>query len=607
MKVLGIMWEENATAALVVDGEVVASVSEERFSRRKNDESYPKRAIEYVLHEGGISPQELDAVAFMGTMWGPAYTLVHRYSTYSIMDNIREQNEYWRPVLVERKKTDYLRVFKDKLDTKQYPGPAAWGEAIAFLRKHKGNGRAHDERMKTYFQGFRKEAVCKHLGISPGKVHFVDHSTGHAMYAYFASPAKGDALVLTADAWGDHVNASVNHAKKGVIQRIASSGDFVVARLYRSITLVLGMKPNEHEFKVMGLAPYSKKKYSEPVRKIFERIQKVKGLGFEFVAKPRDLYFTFRELLEGYRFDSIAGGLQAYTEEMLISWAKNALKKTHANVICFAGGVAMNVKANMLLQALPGVSALYVNASPDDASQAMAACFALEYEHARKHKRDPRAAIKPLRDAYLGPAIESERIGAFIAAEQIERSYTVTRNASPARVAELLVAGRVIARAAGRSEFGARALGNRSIIADPRNQQIIAVINEKIKSRDFWMPFATSILERRAADYLIDYKGWAPYMTLAFETTKLAHTHLSAGLHPSDHTCRPQVIPEGHNSGYEAIIHAFEAKTGVGGVLNTSFNLHGEPIVQTIEDAWRVFKLSDLDALLLEDTLIEKR
>lgn len=605
MKILGIMWEENSSVALMIDGVVVGAVSEERFSRIKNDERYPKNAIEAVLEEGGIKAEQLDFVAFIGTMWGPAYILTRHYSSFSVSDYIKEQHEYWYPVLYKHKKINYVDVFKEKIDLKQYPYD--WKDVLNFIKKDKNSGRAAEEKNKEFFQDFRRNLVANHLGIDPKKVIFVDHSTGHAMYAYFGSPIREETLVLTADAWGDNINATINLVKNGKMKRISSSNDLLIARLYRYITLLLGLKPNEHEYKVMGLAPYAKEKYFLPTLKVFQETQFVSGLSFKFKKRPSDLYFYFREKLEGHRFDAIAGALQQYTEDILLAWIKNAIRKTKAKRICLAGGVAMNVKVNMKINSLPDLQQFFINPVPSDESQAIGACISVAYDYCIKNGLNPDKFIKPLDDAYLGPTILDNEVSELIESKKITSKYKIHKNFRSTHVARLISEGKVIARSVSRSEFGARALGNRSIIADPRNPAIIKVINEKIKNRDFWMPFAATVLESRAKDYLIGYKSiGAPYMTVAFETTPLGKIDLKAGLHPYDETCRPQVLKDGKNPGYEEIIKEFEKLTGVGGVLNTSFNLHGEPIVQTAKDAWRVFELSDIDALILNNILIEK-
>ena len=605
MKILGIVWEENSTAALIVDGRVVACVSQERFSRKKNDERYPKEAIEYVLKAGNIKPQEIDLVAFATKIWKPYYILTRRYSTASVEDYLKEQKDYWYPRLYKHKNVRYLDVFKDKLDLKQYPYD--WRDVLRFIKKDDEGVRSSEAENTKFFEDFRRKVVSEHLGINAKKIVFIDHHNGHAFYSYYGSPLRGDVLIMTADAWGDNISATVNTAHKGEIRRVSVSRNFMLGRLYRYITLYLGMKPNEHEYKVMGLAPYAKEKYFQKALKVFQETQYVKSMEFRHKVKPKDLYFYFKKRLEGERFDAVAGALQKYTEDILVNWVGNAIKKTGLNRICFSGGTAMNVKATMEINKLKSVRGIFVCPSPADESQAIGAAFVVQALWCKKNGINPDKYIKPLSNAYLGPEIHNNEVLELIKKEGIAKKFRVTHGVKPEHIAKLLAKGRIIGRAAGRSEFGARALGNRSILADPRNNDIIRTINEKVKNRDFWMPFAATILEKRAKDYLIGYKECgAPYMTVAFETTPLATKHLRAGLHPSDLTCRPQVLRRGENPDYEKIILTFEKLTGVGGLLNTSFNLHGEPIVQTAGDAFRVFKLSDIDGVILGDVLIEK-
>ena len=606
MKILGIVWEENSTAALIIDGKVVACVSQERFSRKKNDERYPKEAIEYVLKAGNIKSQEIDSVAFATEVWTPYYILTRRYSTASVGDYLKEQKEYWYPRLYGKKNVRYLDVFKNKIDLNQYPYD--WSKVLEFIKKDDEGVKLPGTESAVFFQNFRKKTVCQHLGIDPDRIFFIDHHFGHAAYAYYGGPLRKDALVLTADAWGDDFSATVSVVKEGLLERISASSNFMLGRLYRYITLLLGMKPNEHEYKIMGLAPYAKEKYYQKALEVFEKTQHVEGMNFVFKNKPTDLYFYFKERLEGQRFDNIAGALQKYTENILVKWVTNAVKKTGLRNVCFAGGTAMNVKATMEINKLNEVKQIFVCPSPGDESQAIGSAYVAMADYCKKKKLDPDKVLKPLDNAYLGPEIADDEIEKLIKVENLKKNYKITSNFKPESVAKLLAKGLVVGRAAGRSEFGARALGNRSILADPRNADIIKVINEKIKNRDFWMPFAAVILEKRANDYLVGYKKCgAPYMTAAFQTTPLAATDLKAGLHPFDLTCRPQVLRHNENDEYEKIILAFEKITGVGGLLNTSFNLHGEPIVQNATDAFRVFKLSDIDCLILNNILIEKK
>ena len=268
----------------------------------------------------------------------------------------------------------------------------------------------------------------------------------------------------------------------------------------------------------------------------------------------------------------------------------------------------MNVKAMMEVAKLDELDEIFVCPSPSDESLAMGACYVVAHDKCLREGLDPRQVLHPLKNAYLGPDLDLAETQQLI--EELAKGghYVIRENASPVYIATILAAGKIVGRCAGRSEFGARALGNRSILADPRNIDAVKKINEKIKSRDFWMPFAPSVLEERAADYLINPKHLlAPYMTVAFETTPLAHRDLRAGLHQADLTCRPQLVSRIANPQYHILISEFERLTGVGGLLNTSFNIHGEPIIQSAADALDVLERSGLDALILGEYLIEKK
>ena len=587
----------------MVDGAIVACVSEERFSRKKNDDAYPRRAIEYCLKAAGLRAAELDLVAFAGERFDPTWVLCHR-SAYTIGDRLREQREVWYPRMYEQKHVDYLEVFRDKVDVAQYPGRR--DEVMAFLRN--GGSSAEPSRANQFFQRFRRDTVARHLEIDPGRVVFPHHHRSHAYYAFFGSPCRQDTvLVLTADAWGDDMNASVSVAEGGRVRVLSTSTNFEVARLYRSMTLLLGMKPDEHEYKIMGLAPYAKPQYLEEPLAVFRETQHVDGLGFGYTIVPPDRYVYYQKKLEGYRFDAVAGALQRYTEEILSTWTRNALAATGARHACVGGGIAMNVKAMMELARLPGLESIFVCPSPSDESLAMGACYAAYYDRLADGQ-SPRDCLRPLAHSYLGPPLDDDDVRSAVGALAAEGGYAIRERFAATDAAALLASGRIVGRCAGRSEFGARALGNRSILADPRDPLVVSRLNATIKSRDFWMPFAPSILEERATDYLVNVKRLAaPYMTIAFDTTLRAHRDLRAALHPADLTARPQIVSREANGAYHELLRAFEQLTGVGGVLNTSFNLHGEPIVQTAADAVDVLRRSDLDALILGDVLIEKQ
>jgi carbamoyltransferase len=448
--------------------------------------------------------------------------------------------------------------------------------------------------------------------VPPEKVCFAEHHQAHACYAYYGSPfrARGEqkTLVLTADAFGDNSNAAVWVVDDGGFRLKASSSNFQTARLYRSMTLLLGMKPDEHEYKVMGLAAYAKPGYFQKAFEVFGNTQYVEGLGFAYREKPPDLYEYFRDRLEGVRFDSIAGGLQKYTEDILVQWSRNALAATSANRLVFGGGIAMNVKAMMEIAKLPEVDRLFVCPSPSDESLAIGAAYVILQDALLNEGRKPESQLKPLPNAYLGLENSASDSAAVAREFKLDAGYRVHPRVDLAYVAHRLAEGKIAGRCVGRNEFGARALGNRSILADPRQPSAVRRINESVKNRDFWMPFAPTILADRADDYLVRKNNApAPYMTVAFETRPLAQRDLIAGLHQADLTCRPQILESAQNPAYFELLKEFERITKVGGVLNTSFNLHGEPIVQTPADAARVFRLSGLDLLVLDGHVIEKR
>jgi carbamoyltransferase len=604
MKILGIIWEHCSTATLMINGEIVACVSEERFTRKKNDESYPRHAIEQVLAQGGVKPEELDAVVFASERFDPHFPLFRKSTSFGVSERLREQRDYWYPRMYLKKNVRYMDIFKDKIDTNQYPGPAEWNKILDFIQQDHT-----PEEANLFYQDFRKRTLFTHLGIPAEKISFAHHHRCHATYAYYGSPFRGkDVLVMTADAWGDDMNASVSCSRQGRLERLTSATNFIVARLYRSMTLMLGMKPDEHEYKIMGLAAYAKPEYFQGPLKIFSDTMYVDGMRFAYRVTPPDLYVYFRDLLEGYRFDSIAGALQHYTEQILSQWTANCLSLTGAQRVVFGGGIAMNVKAMMEIAKLDSVKDLFVCPSPSDESLAMGACYAFMEDHCAMTGQNPDHVLKPLQNAYLGPRLDSSELNETVRQLSQKGCYHISTKDSLSRAAQLLANGMIVGRCSGRSEFGARALGNRSILADPRNLDVVRVINEKVKNRDFWMPFAASVLDNRADDYLMNPKKMsAPYMTTAFETTLQGRQSLRAGLHQADWTCRPQIVTEAANPGYHSLIRDFERVSGVGGLLNTSFNIHGEPIVQTAHDAADVLERSDLDALLLDEVLIEKK
>ena len=594
-KILGLSIGQLSTASLMVDGKIVACVSEERFSRNKNDMSYPKNAIEYCLEMGNVKGEDLDMVALATINEDPTSIIIKRFSDFSVQDEVRAQKEYWYPKIYENKENDWLEIFKEKVDYDQYPG--GWNKIDL-----------NENNVYESYKSFIHNVIFKHINVDKNKIVNIDHHTAHAMYAYFGSPFRNeDCLIFTADACRDGISATISTVKDGKIKRITESKTFNIARLYRYITLLLGMKPNEHEYKVMGLAPYTKPYLIKKPYEVFKETLYVDGLEFKFKIKPKDHYYYFKEKLEGCRFDGIAGGLQKYVEEILIKWVSNTVKETGIKKIVFSGGVAMNIKAMKEIIKLPEVADFFVCPSGGDESLAIGACYKTIYDVLDKNNIDM-TAIKPLGVVYLGPEFLDDYIESMIKEKKLEDKYKISRNISVKEVAQMLADGKVIGRCVGRMEFGARALGNRSILANPKFPNIVQKINEQIKNRDFWMPFTPSMLSERVQDYLINPKKiQSPFMTIGFETTAKAREDLPGALHPADFTARPQFVKKEDNPEYHELIKEFENITGVGALLNTSFNLHGYPIVMSPEDALQVFENSDIDSILLNSILITKK
>lgn len=436
----------------------------------------------------------------------------------------------------------------------------------------------------------------------------IEHHRCHAYYGYYACPFRFQGrpiLSMTIDGWGDGCNATINiFDQKGRYRRVFQSVDANIGRIYRYSTLLLGMKPNEHEYKVMGLAPYCKDSISAKAYDVFKSTLYVDGVEFKWNIKPTDSYFWFKEKLEGCRFDGIAAGLQRWTEELLCQWVKNTVNEFGIKDVVLSGGVAMNVKANGLIAELDEVERFFVPGTAADDSLAMGAVYAMAEDISDERKKEKK--FRNIPHLFLGPenSYESERKEIK---ELHEEKFEIVEEFSPKDIAQHLVDGLIVARCAGPMEFGQRSLCNRSILADPVNLEVIPKINAAIKNRDFWMPFAPVVLDKWADEYLIRKKKIdSPYMTIAFAATNKGWSDMPAACHQADHSARPQILTEKSNRDAYAILIEFYNFTGRGALLNTSFNLHGFPIVNTAKEAVDVFIKSELDVLVLNHFLVRK-
>ena len=595
MKILAITLEKCSGCAVLIDDKIVFSTSEERYSRIKSDSSFPRNSINDALSFSGLRGADFDKVIICGNRLSLLAPLMNEYSTFSVNDQIRAMEEYWYPNLVLGKNESFLEVFKDKINLEQFPFNTEIGKKFDIFKLHNPYTEEDGRNVSNFF----KQTIASLLEIEQEKIIHMEHDWCHAAYAFYGSPIRDDnTLIVTADAWGDDLSGtlSVYSKEKGQIERVKEYNhkDFQLARIYRYTTLVLKMLANEHEYKVMGLASYYNGPVIEKVEKVFDKMLQNDGLEFIFNKDVLDIYDYLKNNLKNFRFDHIAAGLQSFTEKILVNWFSSAISKYNANSVVFSGGVSMNVKANMKISQIPKIEKFFVCGAGTDETLPIGAC----YHWAEMNGIQP----KPLDTLYLGSnaAYDEKDISSL-------PQYTIKKFNSEEQILEQILENKIIAVYRERMEMGQRALGNRSIIADPRTRFNVEKINNSIKKRDFWMPFAPVILSEYQDLLIENPKGIdSPFMTIAFET-KDGKNKFPAAVHQADGTARAQLLKKEQNPILWNLIFKFYEKTGIPALLNTSFNLHGEPIVRTIQDALRVFGKSELEVLWLDEHIIEKK
>ncbi|MEK6711246.1 MAG: carbamoyltransferase N-terminal domain-containing protein, partial [Nitrospinota bacterium] len=446
--ILGINDSHLATACLLRDGEVVACMSEERFTRRKNQGAYPREAVEGVLAWAGVEGKDLTAVALAGheAMDAGWFELVTRDDDYI--------DEY-----LGIKKVGALRRKARRLGKKL-------------------NLSSEASRKELISPERRFERIVSHLGISKSKIHIVEHHMAHAAAAYYGSPFAGDrprrAAVLTNDASGDGLCATWNTAGPEGVRRLAASPSSAgsLGSFYSLVTLFLGMRQLEHEYKVMGLAPYAPEHGKKKSYAVMSQM-----IGFEPSDPPRfrwkvrrDRFRYLMENLARHRFDWVAAASQDLLEEMLVAWARAGLAAAGEGRAALSGGVFMNVKANQRIAALEEIEDVFVLPSCGDESNAIGAAYWLHAQIAKGPKR-----CVPLGPLYLGRDILENEADEALDMTGVRRKHVVRRfDDIEAEIARLLAKGEVVARVKGREEFGARALGNRSILANPGDIRVVA-------------------------------------------------------------------------------------------------------------------------------------
>ena len=589
MKIIGIHDGHDASVALMVDGKIIFAAQEERFSRLKGDYGFPKRAVEEMFKFSGLKPSEIDLVTVGSFNLNPVLLKLKRNAQFSVADWIDEQEKFWKPKIFFNKKVNYWKIFR-----KRFKKFDKYYNYKNFLK-----GYMNLKELKR-FRFERLNSISKHLKIKKNKIKFVLHEDCHKYYSFYFFPERKDGIAITSEGIGDYSNGSVSIVKKNKFYLKAYNRENHLGHIYQYITLLLGMKPNQHEYKVMGLAPYTSNYEIEKCYKIFDKILKVKGLNIVFDKKPKDLFYHFKEKLINCRFDGIAGALQKFLEKKLETWFVACFKKFRYRNFYFSGGVAQNIKAALYLTKNKKIKKIFVPPAAGDTTISIGACF---YGAANFLKNE----IHPINSMYLGTSLNTNEIKRLIK-KKLNKKFIVKSKFSAREVAIAISKGAIIGRCAGRMEFGLRSLGNRSILCDPRFSENINKINFKIKKRDFWMPFTPTILKEDFDKYIINPKKIeARFMSMAFETTNIGRNCLKAAIHPADFTARPQLLSKDDNPNYFEIIKSFKQITGVGALLNTSLNLHGLPVVRNAEDALYVFENSGLDFLILENFLLKKK
>jgi len=587
MHILGISaFYHDSAAALVRDGEIVAAAQEERFTRRRHDAAFPQRALQYCLRAAGISERELDAVVF-----------------------------YEKPLIkVERLLETYLGV-----------APRGWR---SFLTAIPTWLREKNNLTRTIRQGLGK--------TYQGPVLFTGHHEAHAASAFYPSPFARAAL-LTADGVGEWATTSLGLGDGARVQLLEEIRfPHSLGLLYSAFTYYTGFKVNSGEYKVMGLAPYGEPKY---VQQIYDHLLELHADG-SFRLNQEYFNYCTGLTMTNDKFDQLFGGpprqpesrltqkemdlaasIQVVTEEAVLRLARRAHAQTGATNLCLAGGVALNCVANgKLLRAGP-FERLWIQPAAGDAGAALGAALAV-WHQMLEHPRTP-VPGDAMQGALLGPAFSDAEISDYLTsvgavAERLSNIQLVEE------LVELLDTGAVVGWFNGRMEFGPRALGARSIIGDPRNRAMQSVMNRKIKFRESFRPFAPCILAEHAREYF-DLDTESPYMLLVAELAEqfrlpLAETHaqlwgidklnVARSTVPAithvDYSARVQTVDARRHGLFHTLLQRWYQRTGCPVLVNTSFNVRGEPIVCTPEDAYRCFMCTNMDALALGNYLLRK-
>ncbi|MDN5205407.1 carbamoyltransferase [Fulvivirgaceae bacterium BMA10] len=597
--ILGISaYYHDSAAAILVDGKIVAAAHEERFTRKKHDASFPINAAKYVLDEAGVDFNDLTAVAF-----------------------------YDKPYIKFERLLETYHAFVPKGLTSFLSAIPVWIKEKLFMKR-------------MLMEEFAK------LGDKKVQVLFPEHHLSHAASAYFPSPFP-EAAILTVDGVGEWATATIGHGKGNQITMLKELRfPHSIGLLYSAFTYYTGFKVNSGEYKLMGLAPYGNpaaEQTKEFKRKILEELVDLKEDGSILLNMDYFNYATGLRMAHDKKWEKLFGlprrekeaeltqehmnlalAIQQVTEDIVLKLARHAKELTNSKYLVLAGGVALNCVANGKLLSSEIFEDIWIQPAAGDAGGALGAAQAAWYIW-KNNERDIVSGKDSMRGSYLGPEFTNKDIEKTIQRYGAEYTYFEDFNELAKKVAEILSEGNVVGWFQGRAEYGPRALGNRSILGDARNAEMQKKMNLKIKYREGFRPFAPSVLEEEIKTFF-ELDRPSPYMLLVRPVNETRRTaepenyndlalydrlyHLRSDV-PSithiDYSARIQSVNKETNPRYWELINEFRKLTDYGLLVNTSFNVRGEPMVLTPDDGFRCFMRTEMDFLVLGNYLFDKK